>query len=158
MTKSTSQFRFSLKSLLVIPLIVLIGLILINTQFKHSVASTKIGFGTTLNGVYGAGDAHDQLESWLESKGYKLAERPNSGSRYAHHRESWYFGVRDNVEHYIYVRSNDSYFGADVHYEARKWMFQNRQDEESATSKAVNQIASWWDKNSSILTTQFPEE
>ena len=155
MKKTSNRYRISLKALFVLPVIVLVGLIWSTTQFKHRVGSSKIGFLTTLNGVYCASNADAQLREWLETGGFVPCDRPNHISPYVYENEKWYFGVHNDVEIYISTQSDDSQFGAHAHYTSEKWNFQYTTVEEAATDEIAQMLRGWWDKHWPTLRTKL---
>ena len=153
MAKSRRLFQISLKAFLLLPLLVFVGLIFIRSQVKYRVASGTPGF--KLAQLVASSDAHDQFESWLKTTGYVRCERPKLGSHHPEHRESWYFGEHDEIEHYIFVSSHDSALLAGVHFESEKWIFEDTRmkiSETSATDEIAHKIQSWLKQNASLLT------
>lgn len=161
MAKTSGRIRFSLRTLLLLPLVVLAGLIWVGWQFKYGVASGTPGFEISIHELHSGSDAHDQFGNWLTTKGYKLSQRPKLGSHYPRHRESWYFGEHNDIEHYIFVCSNDSIIRAEVYFEAEQWIVQDTRmstSETSAIDEVAHEIRSWREQNSLILPTRQPED
>lgn len=161
MAKPTSRIRFSLKTLLLLPLFVSVCLVWFAWQFSYQVASSTPAFDVTLAELSGQIDVEDQLEEWLTNRGYRRSQRPQMDVHQDGCRESWYYGERDGVGHSIIVRSDDSNLWVEVHFESETWFFGDTRLEDqqvSATDDVAHEMRAWWDQMRIDFVTAQPND
>ena len=150
---SIKYFRFSLRRLLLVPLIAILLLAWINVQFRTNESTTWCGFAMTLNGLGGREKVHSALGDWLEKKGYRRCEAPGTGAHIVGSKEEWFrTGAVGERRHYVVIQSNDDRIQTNVHCKSTRWFYEPTHHKDIQACGVIDELEKWWRDNSSLLT------